>query len=94
MECMGRITWRKPCTEKRQELIDTIERYTDGEIFTMQMEEIVKTLSAARAPKKDGKRESICRDDCIICRHGMQCGQHRGKPLQEHSVKKKHKMIR
>ena len=51
---MGRITWRKP-VQKKVELIDTIEQYTDGEIFTMQMEEIIKTLSAARAPKKDGK---------------------------------------
>ena len=58
----GRITWRKPCTEREKELIDTIERYTDGEIFTMQMEEIVKTLSAARAPKKDGKGNPY-RDD-------------------------------
>ena len=28
---------------------------TDGLVFTKQMEEIVKTLSAAKAPKKDGK---------------------------------------
>ena len=42
-------------SEKARELIDTIERYTDGLIFTMQMEEIIQTLSAAKAPKKDGK---------------------------------------
>ena len=48
---MAKALYRK----ENRELIDTIERYTDGEIFTMQMEEIVKTLSAARAPKKDGK---------------------------------------
>lgn len=41
--------------EENRELIDTIEQYTDGLVFTMQMEEIVKTLSAAKAPKKDGK---------------------------------------
>ena len=33
----------------------TIERYTDGLIFTIQMQEAVKILSAAKAPKKDGK---------------------------------------
>lgn len=40
------------------ELIETIERYTDGLVFTMQMQEIVETLSAAKAPKKDGKGNS------------------------------------
>ena len=38
-----------------EELIETIERYTDGLIFTMQMQEVIKSLSAAKAPKKDGK---------------------------------------
>lgn len=41
--------------KENKELIETIERYTDGLVFTMQMEEIVETLSAAKAPKKDGK---------------------------------------
>ena len=41
--------------KENKELIETIERYTDGLIFTMQMQEIVETLSAAKAPKKDGK---------------------------------------
>lgn len=40
---------------ENKELIGTIDRYTDGLIFTMQMQEIVETLSAAKAPKKDGK---------------------------------------
>ena len=48
---MAKALYRK----ENRELIDTIERYTDGLIFTMQMEEIVKTLSAAKGPKKDGK---------------------------------------
>ena len=48
---MAKALYRK----ENRELIDTIERYTDGLVFTMQMEEIVKTLSAAKAPKKDGK---------------------------------------
>lgn len=37
------------------ELAKTIDRYTDGLILTLQMAEIVETLSAAKAPKKDGK---------------------------------------
>ena len=48
---MAKALYRK----ENRELIDTIERYTDGLVFTMQMEEIVQTLSAAKAPKKDGK---------------------------------------
>ena len=48
---MAKALYRK----ENRELIDTIERYTDGVVFTMGMEEIVKTLSAAKAPKKDGK---------------------------------------
>ena len=41
--------------KENKELIETIDRYTDGLIFTMRMKEIVETLSAAKAPKKDGK---------------------------------------
>ena len=41
--------------KENKELIETIDRYTDGLVFTMQMQEIVETLSAAKAPKKDGK---------------------------------------
>ena len=41
--------------KENKELIETIDRYTDGLIFTMQMKEIIETLSAAKAPKKDGK---------------------------------------
>ena len=48
---MAKALYRK----ENRELIDTIERYTDGLVFTMQMKEIIKTLSAAKAPKKDGK---------------------------------------
>ena len=40
--------------KENKELIETIDRYTDGLVFTMQMQEIVETLSAAKAPKKDG----------------------------------------
>lgn len=48
---MAKALYRK----ENCELIDTIERYTDGLIFTMQMQEVVQTLSVAKAPKKDGK---------------------------------------
>ena len=48
---MAKALYRK----ENRELIDTIERYTDGLIFTMQMKEIIQTLSAAKVPKKDGK---------------------------------------
>lgn len=41
--------------KENRELVETIDRYTDGLIFTLQMWEIVETLSAAKAPKKDGK---------------------------------------
>ena len=48
---LAKILYQK----ENKELIETIERYTDGLVFTMQMQEIVETLSAAKAPKKDGK---------------------------------------
>lgn len=38
-----------------KELAETIERYTDGIIMKEPIEEILKTLSAAKTPKKDGK---------------------------------------
>lgn len=48
---MAKALYRK----ENRELTETIERYTDGLVFTMQMQEAVKCLSAAKAPKKDGK---------------------------------------
>lgn len=41
--------------KENRDLVETIDRYTDGLICTMQMQEIVESLSAAKAPKKDGK---------------------------------------
>lgn len=41
--------------KENRELVETIDRYTDGLIFTVQMQEIIETLSAAKTPKKDGK---------------------------------------
>ena len=48
---MAKALYRK----ENRELTETIDRYTDGLVFTIQMQEIVETLSAAKAPKKDGK---------------------------------------
>ena len=46
-----KVLYRK----ENRELIETIERYTHGIIFTMQMQESVETLSAEKAPKKREK---------------------------------------
>ena len=48
---MAKVLYRK----ENRELIETIERYTDGLIFTVQMQEVIESLSAPKAPKKDGK---------------------------------------
>ena len=48
---LAKLLYRK----ENRELIDTIERYTDGLVSTMQMQEVLQVLSAAKAPKKDGK---------------------------------------
>ncbi len=48
---LAKVLYRR----ENKELIQTIERYTDGLIFTMQMQQVIETLSAAKAPKKDGK---------------------------------------
>ena len=37
------------------DLIRTIERYRDGLVFTIQMRQTIEILSAAKAPKKEGK---------------------------------------
>lgn len=43
------------CRKENKELCSTIERYTDGLIFYARMNEVIETLSAAKAPKKEGK---------------------------------------
>ena len=40
---------------ENRELGETIERYADGFLPISGMEDAVRTLSAAKAPKKDGK---------------------------------------
>jgi len=47
---MAKALYRK----ENQELIDTIERYTDGQIFTAQMQEILHGLSKSPL-RTDGK---------------------------------------
>ena len=41
--------------KENKELIKTIDRYTEGLLLTVQLQEKIGTLSAAKAPKKDGK---------------------------------------
>ena len=42
--------------KENRELVETIDRYTDGLVFSVRMQEVVReVLSAAKAPKKDGK---------------------------------------
>ena len=48
---LAKVLYRK----ENGELTETIERFTDGLIFTMRMQEAIEILSAAKAPKKDGK---------------------------------------
>lgn len=63
----GRRRWSKSgannmaklltCRENK-ELVDTIERYTDGSLMAEPIQEVLRSLSAAKAPKKDGKGNS------------------------------------
>ena len=48
---MGKVLYRK----ENRELIETVERYADGLAPVAGLEDAVETLSAAKAPKKDGK---------------------------------------
>lgn len=43
---------------ENKDLVRTIEQYTDGLVWTMQMQQVIESLSAAKAPKKDGKGNS------------------------------------
>lgn len=61
-----RMRWSKPGAnnmakalyrKENGELAETIGRYADRLVFTQGMSEIIETLSAAKAPKKDGKGE-------------------------------------
>jgi DNA primase catalytic subunit len=48
---MAKLLVRK----ENKTLYDTIERYTDGIIMAARLNEVVEVLSAAKAPKYDGK---------------------------------------
>ncbi len=40
---------------EKREVMQTVKRYAEPKIFNVRMMEIITTLSAAKAPKKDGK---------------------------------------
>lgn len=48
---LAKVMYRK----ENRELIETIDRYSDGLITNICLGEIIEVLSAAKAPKKDGK---------------------------------------
>ena len=48
---LAKVMYRK----ENRELISTIDRYTNGLITTIYLGEIIEEISAAKAPKKDGK---------------------------------------
>ena len=48
---MAKVLYRK----ENKELSETINRYGEGLIFNIRMTELLTTLSAAKAPKRDGK---------------------------------------
>ena len=51
---MAKLLYRK----ENKELVETVNRYAEALIFNIRMSEIITTLSAAKAPKKDGKGNS------------------------------------
>lgn len=78
--------------KENKELIETIDRYTDGLILTIQMQKIAETLSAAKAPKKDGKGNSyadVVRAYVPVIQ-AMQTAS--GRHLRERSVNKKNNL--
>lgn len=48
---MAKLLYRK----ENKELVETVNRYSEGLVFAIRMTEIITTLSAAKAPKRDGK---------------------------------------
>ncbi len=48
---MAKLLYRK----ENRELEQTVNRYAEEPAFNVRMSEIITTLSAAKAPKKDGK---------------------------------------
>ena len=64
--------------KENRELVETIDRYTVGLVFTMQMQEIKETLSAAKAPKKDRKGNPYA-DHHMSLFEAMQTAARKGK---------------
>ena len=48
---MAKLLYRK----ENKELAETVNRYAEALIFNIRLTEIITELSAAKAPKKDGK---------------------------------------
>lgn len=55
---MAKTLYRK----ENLELVETIERYTDGLVLTMQMEEVIEP-ECGKSAEKRRKRECVCRCD-------------------------------
>lgn len=51
---MAKLLYRK----ENGELTETVNRYNEALIFKEKIEETIEILSAAKAPKKDGKGNS------------------------------------
>lgn len=51
---LAKVLYRR----ENKDLVRTIEQYTDGLVFTMQMQQVIEVLSASKAPKSDGKGNS------------------------------------
>ena len=48
---LAKVMYRK----ENRELIETIDRYSDGLVVNARLNKIVEVLSAAKAPRRDGK---------------------------------------
>lgn len=59
---LAKVLYRR----ENKDLVRTIEQYTDGLVWTMQMRQVIEVLSAAKAPKSDGKGNSYVD---LISRH-------------------------
>ena len=62
--------------KENKTLYDTIERYTDGIIMATRLNEVVEILSAAKAPKYDGKgnKDGNIRKGHFMLRDAMMTG--------------------
>lgn len=69
-------------------MFETTDRYTNGLVFTMQMQEIVEILSATKTPKKDGKGNPYTDVIELTCHCWRQCRQYQEKSLGERFAKR------